>query len=91
MILEVGLNTASGQFYQVRQSSVVVMEEQVDAGSSHDTSSDKVSQVPTVAGVDDILNTLNQLIIEPISQRRMYDKYGEQITPRGILELPPPP
>ena len=84
MILEVGLNTADGQFYQVRQSSVVVMEEQVDAGSSHDTS-DKVSQVPTVAGVDDILNTLNQLIIEPISQRRMYDKYGEQITPSVIL------
>ena len=75
LVVEKKLNVAVRQFYQVQYASTVTIGEQVQDTSEGGPADDKPE--PVIAGVDDILAALNQLIIEPISKRSMYDKYGE--------------
>lgn len=67
-------------FSQITQSTIVTLVDQVLANDTSstdgDTTADNIEQVPLVAGVDDLLEKLNQLIIEPISKRGVYAQYG---------------
>ncbi|XP_067945967.1 ATPase family gene 2 protein homolog A-like [Watersipora subatra] len=82
-ILANGLNVAEGHFYQVNElSRVSLIEGTLHAGKPQ--VKDEPEKAVVVAGVDDILETLSRLIIEPISKRSLYDKYGVQVA-KGVL------
>ena len=73
-----GLSESSRQFYQVTQATTVILGDQSPAPQSQSESDQEEPQA--IAGVDDLLNTLNQLIIEPITKKNSYQKYGEYTT-----------
>lgn len=64
------------------QSTTISLVDQLEsaAGAAPDVCEGPAGSCQQVlAGVDDLLETLNQLIIEPISKKHMYDQYGELV------------
>lgn len=69
-----GLSECSTQFYQVIQTTTVTLSDQSPVPQSE--TDDEQEETQAIAGVDDLLDTLNQLIIEPITKKNTYQKYG---------------
>lgn len=69
-----GIRSSTTIFYQVVHTTSVTSSAQAE---STDDSEDQTADSVIIAGVDELLETLNQLIVEPISQKSVYSQYGK--------------
>lgn len=83
-VVEHGLTATSHRFFQVSDATnVTLVDHTEELVPEDDTGGDKCSKkkrVPVLAGADELLSTLSQLIIDPITKSETYSVIGRNFT-----------
>jgi len=83
-VVEHGLTATSHRFFQVSDATnVTLVDHTEELVLEDDTGGDKCSKkkrVPVLAGADELLSTLSQLIIDPITKSETYSVIGRNFT-----------